>query len=257
MTTPTANYGWGKPIVGGDLGTWGTELNIVIDAIDGQVHTQEAPNNLNINSNPSTPVVGSLTFQNVAAPSGQQTRWTLAEDVAAESGSNGGSNLSLKAYSDVGAALSTSLSFSRASGAVGVRGTQTNDNATAGNVGEFLSSLVSSAAPISLTNTIVANVTTLALSAGDWSVSGFVGITPSAGASLLLGAVSQVSATRPGNSGSAILIMTTAGLAFNEMQLAPVRFSLTAPATAYLVARADFASGTATAYGGINARRMR
>jgi len=37
MTTPTANYGWGKPADGGDFDVWGVELNAVIDAVDSQV----------------------------------------------------------------------------------------------------------------------------------------------------------------------------------------------------------------------------
>lgn len=39
MTTPTTNYGWLKPVNGGDSDTWGTELNTLIDAIDSQVKT--------------------------------------------------------------------------------------------------------------------------------------------------------------------------------------------------------------------------
>jgi hypothetical protein len=35
---PTANYGWTKPTIGGDLNTWGTELNADLDGIDSTVH---------------------------------------------------------------------------------------------------------------------------------------------------------------------------------------------------------------------------
>ncbi len=41
MTTPTTNYGWQKPIDGGDFDNWGVELNTVIDAIDSQVKTND------------------------------------------------------------------------------------------------------------------------------------------------------------------------------------------------------------------------
>ena len=41
MTTPTTNYGWAMPVDGGDFDNWGVELNAVIEAIDGQVKTND------------------------------------------------------------------------------------------------------------------------------------------------------------------------------------------------------------------------
>jgi len=48
----TANYGWTKPVVGGDSSTWGTELNTTLDSIDSQVKTNDtnAKNASNINA---------------------------------------------------------------------------------------------------------------------------------------------------------------------------------------------------------------
>src|SRR5215471_1494557 len=37
MGTPTANYGWMKPTIGGDATTWGNELNTDLDGIDSTV----------------------------------------------------------------------------------------------------------------------------------------------------------------------------------------------------------------------------
>lgn len=39
MTTPTTNFSWGKPVVGSDNNTWGTEANAVFDAIDAEMQT--------------------------------------------------------------------------------------------------------------------------------------------------------------------------------------------------------------------------
>lgn len=38
MGTPTANYGWVKPIVGGDTDSWGVEINSDLDGIDSTVY---------------------------------------------------------------------------------------------------------------------------------------------------------------------------------------------------------------------------
>lgn len=40
-TTATANYGWGKPVDGGDSDNWGVDLNAAIDAIDVQVKAND------------------------------------------------------------------------------------------------------------------------------------------------------------------------------------------------------------------------
>lgn len=37
MGSPTTNYGWTKPTVGGDNASWGTELNSSLDGIDSTV----------------------------------------------------------------------------------------------------------------------------------------------------------------------------------------------------------------------------
>ncbi|HEY6019562.1 MAG TPA: hypothetical protein VIY48_06565, partial [Candidatus Paceibacterota bacterium] len=55
-----------------------------------------------------------------------------------------------------------------------IKGTSTNDNAIAGDVGELITSTVASASGVSLTSTTAANVTSISLTAGDWDVDGTV-----------------------------------------------------------------------------------
>jgi hypothetical protein len=119
--TTTANYNFVKPEVGASATTWGAKLNSDLDMIDAQLFTSAGAlnaNNLKLSNNPGTAVPGSLTFINSTVPTGQQTRWVLQEDTSAETGGSAGSNLSLSAYNDTGALLSTPMAFNRASGAV-------------------------------------------------------------------------------------------------------------------------------------------
>lgn len=55
---------------------------------------------------------------------------------------------------------------------LGIIGTATNDNATAGNVGEFVQSFIPAASAVSLSTANTAfNVTSISLTAGDWDIS--------------------------------------------------------------------------------------
>jgi hypothetical protein len=142
----------------------------------------------------------------------------------------------------------------------GIAGTTAGANATAGNVGEYLSNTATGGA---LTNGNAMNAVTLALTAGDWDVGG--GVTYSMGSvtsTNVASGISGTSATFPAGSGQTCQLAYPAGTAFAagtalSMTVPVVRFSLSAAATAYLIGFCNFSAGTPTVAAGIWARRVR
>ena len=141
-------------------------------------------------------------------------------------------------------------------------GTATNDNATAGNIGEYVSSNVAYGSAVSLVNLTAKDITSISLTAGDWEVTGFVGFNCNAATvvSIVAGWVSTVSATVPvaPNNGSYLDFrgsMTT-GTAY-EGSVGTIRLSLSGTTTVYLGCLLQFTTNTAAGYGFIGARRMR
>jgi hypothetical protein len=143
-----------------------------------------------------------------------------------------------------------------------IRGTVLADNAAAGNIGEQLAASQTTA--ISLTTAVTANIATIALTPGDWSVSGVVVFTPSAAPSALAAAIGSTSATLPtaaqvatgtGNMTQYRLTFTSAQP--QTMQTGITRVNVSATTNVYLTAQGTFASGTLTATGYISARRVR
>lgn len=144
-------------------------------------------------------------------------------------------------------------------------GTATNDNASAGNVREYVVSDVLTASSISLTSSTVANVTSISLTAGDWDVWGVVGFTTTAtttvafldaGVTTTTGSMPTIS-TGGYNSFSQPSSTVPGNLADPEFTLnvAPVRLSLSGTTTVFLTARGVFGASTLKAYGSIRARR--
>lgn len=137
--------------------------------------------------------------------------------------------------------------------------TATNDNASAGNVGESTTSTVASGSAISLSTATVANITSISLTSGDWEVSGNVNYSySSATVTAASGGVTSTSATVPSDGteiNSGLQLTTTTAL--NSVSIPKKRFSLSGTTTVYLVAKTTFSAGTAVAYGSITARRAR
>ena len=141
-----------------------------------------------------------------------------------------------------------------------IPGTATNDNASAGNVGEYIEASVLAGSAVSLTAFTAADITFIDLTAGDWDVSTYAEFNPAATTTVTNAqiSVSTTSATvdviRRG------FDSYVAGSAFPSpisVQANNVRISVNATTRVYMVASVGFAVSTLTAYGRITARRLR
>jgi hypothetical protein len=140
-------------------------------------------------------------------------------------------------------------------------GTATNDNAAAGQVGEYIEAELASGSATSLTTATAKTITSLSLTAGDWDVSGGVVIVAAATTTTtaVFCATNTVNNTFPSlPDESAFQVQssfTTAST--NILQAGVKRYSLASTTTVYLIAGSNFATSPCTAYGIIRARRVR
>lgn len=145
---------------------------------------------------------------------------------------------------------------------VDVKGTNTNDDAAAGYVGELISSTVVAGSAVSLTTNAAANITSISLTAGDWDVSAINMFQPGAttSASIYRGSISATSATidtTPGRVISKVDAAQVPGTNYQAYAIPQTRISLAATTTIYLVSYALFTVSTMTSWGTIAARRVR
>lgn len=141
-----------------------------------------------------------------------------------------------------------------------ISGFTDGSNASAGNLGEYLTSSVASG--VSLTSATSTNITSLSVTAGDWDIEGSATTVPSAVLGTRGVGLSLTSATMPDAS---------TDFKFNLVQISPnsnsgqteyyqtgrVRLSISITTTVYLVCNVTIGSGTCTAGGVIRARRVR
>lgn len=158
-----------------------------------------------------------------------------------------------------GAGAFTTLS---ASGAItphqtiGIVGTTTNNDAQAGSMGEAFDLTVTG---VAITSSVVTNIMSQALSAGDWDVTGHIFYNAAATTivSTVLAGISTASATVPANPYKAVNAYT--GLTGQPQSVvAPMRrIKLAAPATVYLIGYVTYGSGALTADASLHIRRPR
>jgi len=141
-------------------------------------------------------------------------------------------------------------------------GEPTTGNATAGNVGEFVSQTVLVGAAVSLTNGVAANITSISLTAGDWDVSGNVDFLPAGTTTVnsVSAWTSITSATFPTSPNAGALNRIQAPFTTGVDQVLPVgvqRISVSGTTTVFLSALAGFSVSTMQGYGFLRARRVR
>lgn len=146
----------------------------------------------------------------------------------------------------------------------GLIGSSTNDSATAGNIGEEIESFIAVGSPVTLATSSAKTVTTIAVSAGDWDITGQVGLNTSTSTAItqFFAGISSTANTLDftnGRTSGGFMASVTPGAGNSAMTLSnmPVRYSFAASTTVQLVAQATFSGGGLFAYGGIRARRMR
>ena len=156
-----------------------------------------------------------------------------------------------------------------------ITGTPTNDNAPAGFLGEYIQSTIPTGSAVALTTATPANITSIALTSGDWDVDCQVEFSPAATTSVTQSnaAMSLTSATLSTQPGGTVGIATLGPepiLTVNQAAAVPAAGYAVAPttvritvaqsnstATVYLVAQATFTVSTMSAFGSIRARRVR
>lgn len=160
------------------------------------------------------------------------------------------------------AAVGTGTTWARADHVHPMRlGVTDGSNATAGQIGEFLSAQLLSTAAITLTSAVDASIVTLALTAGDWDVWGSVGFNLASNNmnTVLKGWINPTGgAAAPSidQMGGQVTASATTAVAQPLLPLTPMRISVAAGVTIRLGVSATF-SNSAAGWGKLMARRRR
>lgn len=146
-----------------------------------------------------------------------------------------------------------------------IPGTTTNDNASTGNVGEFVSASLVSGSATSLVTDTAKTIISLSLTAGDWDITGTCYFTvagtttlkyalcsPSLVTNQLDNAAGNYTGQEFGATG--IALGESTGLAMNAPT---VRRSISITTTMFLIGQSGFGVSTNAAWGLIRARRVR
>lgn len=267
-TALAANVGSaGAPVVnGGALGTpaSGVATNLTGTAAGLTAGAATVASTVTTNANLTGPVtsVGNATAVTNNAITNAMIRQGVARSVVGVTG-NATANVAdiqgaagqILAVNSAG----TSLAFV---GPGQTPGEPSTGSATAGNVGEYIESILASGSATSLTTTVPKTITSISLTAGDWDVDGAVYFIPAATTSVTrLTASSSLTTnttdTTPGRLNQMPMAAVVSGGPALTALLPIGRFSLSATTTVFLVADQAFTVSTLTGFGIIRARRVR
>jgi hypothetical protein len=136
------------------------------------------------------------------------------------------------------------------------KGTTSNDNPSAGFIGEYVESEVLLGAAVSLSSAANQDVTSISLTAGDWDVWGQIDTNPTGGTlSFTAGWISTTSATNPGGPNKGAVASNIMNFAL-AIPIGMRRYALASTTTVYLSGTCTF-TGNCSMYGIICARRRR
>lgn len=214
-------------------------VNVIIGA-ENSSPTGVASANLNLTTNASS--TGSPSVQFIVG----SNVWSVGEDHQDSD--------AFKISSSAGLGSTVLARGDRTTTGFAIHGTNTNDSAAAGYVGEYVSS---SATGVSVTTSITA-VTSIALTAGDWDISAVVQGNGSNGNTFFQAFVSTTTASSAGTvqGYSAVYgACATASSSRGSACMPAIRASLTGNTTYFL--NAQMSAATSNVDGSISARRVR
>lgn len=213
-------------------------------------------------------LIASLTGSNLLTPNGLGMSAPAAIAVTVKSGTTGAATFDSGTTGTVNIGTSANaktvaIGNSTSGSKVNIFGEIDGVATAAGYIGQPLSSLIASGSAVSLTTATPANVTSIALTAGDWDVMGeitFVATSATVVASAVWeGGINSTTAVLPtdGTETFHAMPLAIATTSFNATVTIPRKiFNSASAVTTYLVAEATFTAGTVAAYGNITARRV-
>lgn len=140
----------------------------------------------------------------------------------------------------------------------GILGKSSTGNATAGNVGEYVESIIASGSAGGISTATATNITSISLTAGDWDVSAIASFTATTATTTAWSTgISTASATVPTTGDECYSdLLLTLNSGNNSLTPKTKRISIAGTTTVFLVGKVTFSAGTVKAFGSISARRV-